>query len=332
MTTPAEVLSMLKEKEVKFVDLRFTDTRGKEQHVTVPSHTHRHGLFRRRQDVRRLVDRRLEGHQRVRHGADAGCHHGGARSVLRRDHADPALRRARAVDDAGLRARSALAREARRGLPEVHRHRRPRAVRSGERILHFRQRALRHDHAGLVLRDRVDRGGVELGQALRGRQQGAPSGREGRLLPGAAGRFVPGPALGHVPGARRAGHEGRSASPRSRHRRPVRDRRQRQYAGAQGRRSADAEVRDAQRRARLRQDRHLHAEADRRRQRQRHARAPVDLEGRQAAVRGRQVRGPVGHGAVLHRRHHQAREGDQRVHERRAPTATSDWCRASKRR
>src|SRR5437762_1513642 len=36
MTTPADVLKMLKEKEVKFVDLRFTDTRGKEQHVTVP--------------------------------------------------------------------------------------------------------------------------------------------------------------------------------------------------------------------------------------------------------------------------------------------------------
>jgi glutamine synthetase len=39
MTTPAEVLSILKEKEVKFVDLRFTDTRGKEQHVSVPAHT-----------------------------------------------------------------------------------------------------------------------------------------------------------------------------------------------------------------------------------------------------------------------------------------------------
>src|SRR5512137_886676 len=37
MTTPADVLKMLKEKEVKFVDLRFTDTRGKEQHVTVPT-------------------------------------------------------------------------------------------------------------------------------------------------------------------------------------------------------------------------------------------------------------------------------------------------------
>ena len=35
-----------------------------------------------------------------------------------------------------------------------------------------------------------------------------------------------------------------------------------------------------------------------------------------AAVRGRQVRRPVGYRAVLHRRHHQAREGDQRVHER----------------
>jgi glutamine synthetase len=35
MTTGADVLSLIKEKEVKYVDLRFTDTRGKEQHVTV---------------------------------------------------------------------------------------------------------------------------------------------------------------------------------------------------------------------------------------------------------------------------------------------------------
>src|SRR3979411_1268246 len=31
-----DVMKMIKEKEVKFVDLRFTDTRGKEQHVSVP--------------------------------------------------------------------------------------------------------------------------------------------------------------------------------------------------------------------------------------------------------------------------------------------------------
>jgi len=34
----ADTLKLIKEKNVKFVDLRFTDTRGKEQHVTVPSH------------------------------------------------------------------------------------------------------------------------------------------------------------------------------------------------------------------------------------------------------------------------------------------------------
>ncbi|RMD77853.1 MAG: glutamate--ammonia ligase [Gammaproteobacteria bacterium] len=36
--TVTEILRLIKEKEVKFVDLRFADTRGKEQHVSVPSH------------------------------------------------------------------------------------------------------------------------------------------------------------------------------------------------------------------------------------------------------------------------------------------------------
>jgi len=34
--TVADVLKLVKENEVKFIDFRFTDTRGKEQHVTVP--------------------------------------------------------------------------------------------------------------------------------------------------------------------------------------------------------------------------------------------------------------------------------------------------------
>ena len=33
----ADVFKMIKEHEVKFVDLRFTDTRGKEQHVSMPA-------------------------------------------------------------------------------------------------------------------------------------------------------------------------------------------------------------------------------------------------------------------------------------------------------
>lgn len=42
---PSRVLGMIKDNEVKFVDFRFTDTRGKEQHVTVPASTVAEDLF-----------------------------------------------------------------------------------------------------------------------------------------------------------------------------------------------------------------------------------------------------------------------------------------------
>jgi glutamine synthetase len=37
MASAADVMKMIKDNEVKFIDLRFTDTRGKEQHVSVPT-------------------------------------------------------------------------------------------------------------------------------------------------------------------------------------------------------------------------------------------------------------------------------------------------------
>ena len=43
--TPAEILGLIKENDVKFIDLRFTDTKGKEQHVTVPGHMLNEDLF-----------------------------------------------------------------------------------------------------------------------------------------------------------------------------------------------------------------------------------------------------------------------------------------------
>jgi glutamine synthetase len=59
--TVADVMKMVKDNEVKFVDFRFTDTRGKEQHVSVPvSHFDEDKFTGPR--LRRLVDRRLEGH------------------------------------------------------------------------------------------------------------------------------------------------------------------------------------------------------------------------------------------------------------------------------
>ena len=41
----ADALSLIKENEAKFVDLRFTDTKGKEQHVTVPASVIDDGFF-----------------------------------------------------------------------------------------------------------------------------------------------------------------------------------------------------------------------------------------------------------------------------------------------
>src|SRR5471032_1681739 len=44
--TPNDVFKLIKDKEVKFADLRFTDTRGKEQHVTIPARLVDEDLFR----------------------------------------------------------------------------------------------------------------------------------------------------------------------------------------------------------------------------------------------------------------------------------------------
>ncbi len=42
----AKVLKMMKSNDVKFVDLRFTDTKGKEQHVTIPANAADAGFFK----------------------------------------------------------------------------------------------------------------------------------------------------------------------------------------------------------------------------------------------------------------------------------------------
>jgi len=34
-----DVMKMIKDNEVTYIDFRFTDTKGKEQHVSVPAHT-----------------------------------------------------------------------------------------------------------------------------------------------------------------------------------------------------------------------------------------------------------------------------------------------------
>ncbi len=315
MTTPADVLKMIKEKEVKFVDFRFTDTRGKEQHVSVPQKVVHDGQVRVRPRVRRLVDRGMERHPGLGHAADARRQHGLHRSVHGRDDAQHQLRRGRAVGRQGLRARSALARPSRGGLSQVHGAWRHRLFRPGAGILHLRRRRVVGRHVGQLLQDLLIRGRVVVRRKIRGRQHGSSADREGRLFSGPAGRFAAGHPLGDLSRAGADGRGSRGAPSRSRERWAVRDRHQVRAAGPARRLAADPEVRGAQHGARVRQDGDVHAEADRRRQRIRHALPPVDLQGRQEPVCRRRLRRSVRDRALLHRRHHQAREGAERDHE-----------------
>ena len=116
---------------------------------------HRRRLLHRRRHVRRLLDRRLEGDQRVRHDPDAGPVDRRARSLHRPDHADRELRRRRALDRPALCPLPALDRQARRGLHEVVGHRRHRGVRPRARVLRVRRRPLRRPDAGQLLQARI---------------------------------------------------------------------------------------------------------------------------------------------------------------------------------
>ena len=174
----------------------------------------RRGDVRGRLRLRRLLDRRLEGHRGVRHDADAGSRQRPHRSVLRPDDDGGVLRRARALHGRDVRARSALHRQARRSLPEADRHRRQRRVRSGSRVLHLRRRALHRRSLQYGLQARQRRAAVQLRHRIRDGQPRPPSAHQGRLLPGAAGRQRPGHPLRDALGDGRDGRGGREASPR----------------------------------------------------------------------------------------------------------------------
>ena len=235
MTTPADVLKMIKEKEVKFVDFRFTDTRGKEQHVGVPVS----GL--------RRLDKFEDGH------AFDGSSIAGWKGIQASDmllmpdagtaYIDPFMDETTLIltcdvvepsDGKGYDRDPRSHRQARRGLPEVHRHRRHRLLRPRARVLHLRRRRVERRHVRLpTCKIDLGRGRLGLRREVRRRQHRPPPDRQGRLLPGAAGRQ---PATTSAPPCawrwKQLGVDGRSASPRSRHRRPVRDRHQVQHAGA----------------------------------------------------------------------------------------------------
>ena len=102
MTTAADVIKMIKDNEVRYADLRFTDTKGKEQHVTVPARYVTDEFF---VDGKMFDGSSIAGWKGINESdmiLSAGSDHGRPRSVLRGNHPQPALRHHRARHDAGL--------------------------------------------------------------------------------------------------------------------------------------------------------------------------------------------------------------------------------------
>ena len=64
MSDISKVFDLIKEHDVKYVDLRFTDPRGKMHHTAQHICTIDEEALHRWHHVRRLLDRRLEGDQR----------------------------------------------------------------------------------------------------------------------------------------------------------------------------------------------------------------------------------------------------------------------------
>ena len=213
--TPDDIQKLIKEKDVAYVDVRFTDMRGKMQHVTFDLVAGRRGVPHRRDHVRRLLDRRLEGDQRERHEAAARPGHGLYRPVLPADHAGLVLRRAEPRHRRALQPRPPLDRQEGADL-------RPVLGRRRHGLLRARRRSSSCSTTCAGPPARTNTGyafdSVELpantGQDLSRGQHGPPARAQGRLLPGQPGRLRPGPARRDAAGDGRAGPGAGEAPPR----------------------------------------------------------------------------------------------------------------------
>ena len=148
MATGADVLRKSKDEEVKFVDLRFTDFRGKEQHVQVPE-----DMF----DAAKFTEGRLSTARRSPwkgiEASDMLLMPDPATAVIDPFVGKPAqhhLRRHRAVHRQGAttatRARWPKRAEAYLKSSGIWRHR---VLRSGTRVLHFRLGRVESGHVRL---------------------------------------------------------------------------------------------------------------------------------------------------------------------------------------
>ena len=314
-STPEELVAYIKDTDVEVFDIRFCDLPGVMQHLTVPAST---------VTVESLADgmafdgSSIRGFQSIHESdmtllpdvATARVDPFRKRRTLNCNFFvhDPLTLAPYSRDPRNV-ARKAEEYLASTGIADTC------YFGAGGRVLRLRRRPLRLRPERHLLPGRF-RGGLVEHRPRRGPEPRLQGPVQGRLLPGPAVRPPRRPARGHDREPDQHGLRRRARPPRGGHRRPGRDQLQVQHPARRGRRADAVQVHRQEHRLGRRQDRHLHAQAAVRRQRLRHARAPVAVARRQAAVlrRGR-LRRAVGHGPLLHRRPAAPRAVAARLHQ-----------------
>ena len=161
-TSPDEVAAYIRDNDVEFVDVRFCDLPGVMQHFTIPASTFGEDTFSDGPRLRRLLDPRVPGDQRVGHAAAARRQQRLPRPVPPAQDAERQLLHPRPDHPRGLQPRPAQRREEGRGLPRQQRHRRHRLLRPRGGVLHLRLRPARHRDQRGLLPHRLGRGLLEL--------------------------------------------------------------------------------------------------------------------------------------------------------------------------
>ena len=287
MADTDKVLAMIKEHEVKYVDFRFTDPRGKWQHMAHHVRTIDEELLT---DGMMFDGSSIAGWKAINE-SDMMLVPDCATAVMdpfaAQTAADHVLRRARAADRPALCPRPALDRQEGRGLSDS------RPASATPSISAPRPSS----SCSTTCAIRVDD------------ERGHPTRSTARKAPGSAPRSSPTatPATARRSRAAisrcRRSTAGRISAPRCSRSWPTWaskvEKHHHEVAPSQPelgvefatlvhdrRRHADLQIRRPQRRQPVRQDRDLHAQADQGRQRLGHARPPVDLEGRAALFAG----------------------------------------------
>ena len=245
--TVADVMNMVKESEVKFVDFRFTDTRGKEQHVTVPISAFNEDKFTgghafdgssiagwkgiEASDMQLMPDPNT---------ANIDPFYEEPTLILTCDVVEPGDGKPYERDPRSLAKRAEAYMKA-SGLGD--------AAYFGPEPEFFIFDSVRWqvDMSGCFCKIESEEASWNSAKEYEHGNSGYRPDRQGRLLPDAADRFDAGHALGDVPDPRVAGHSGRGPPPRGGAGADG-DRHQVLDAGAARRLAAAAEVRDPERR------------------------------------------------------------------------------------